>query len=622
VVPFSVEGAMSKAPQAAFGKDDLLSILIANEHLEVFEDLLKNQKEYETLLFETGRFYLQDEYAADRKLIKETAIGQLYRRAVDVQSQKMLGFLIKTHPEGVHILYKGQSPLHYAVLTEFKEGIFVLVEGGCNASLQNQNQQTALELAKKEALDLVPYLNNIGGQIKTHLTVEAKSAIEQNRLVFVEHCLMLFLRQKFLGDKTLLQNKINLNRLKRVLFEVTEVQQYEFLFSPAVNKQLIILAYEIVQVLAEKITKNELSHRIGVARDLLFEKHQLLLSIKTVLDSPWQKKTSGEFKALYDSLGECKELTEVQELKRNKEQVNIKTLTPIQILFCDHFEKQLDEIYVHFRTVMQNSAIQKPEQKDVKQNLAATKEQSSYGINLLNYIKQNYTKKEAQHLINLFQKITPSERTHFIQYAAEHIAYKYGSQLQRLMLVSEGLQQFTDCAVVRFVDYLTSEERGQFSYERSILEGVIRKLKKLNFGHETPLELVQYKSLFDLFLEGVLQQTTKFQLEKQRLKTWDPLNQRDSTLQDKWCAKEIFENTGLVTQAGEKYTYAKAEILRYGYCYGTVKEAEKRGYYLQAKTDNLLFSLSQVSEFALSAQPTPARTVTSESVKSNAYVKK
>jgi WD40 repeat protein/ankyrin repeat protein len=609
---------MSKAPQTVIGKDDLLSILIANEHLEILEDLLKNQKEYETLLLETGKFHLQNSAILDRVVIRQAAIGQLYRRAIDVQSQKMLVFLIKTHAEGVHILYKGQSPLHYAVLTEFREGIFVLVEGGGNVGLRNQNQQTALELAKKEVLDFVPYLTNLEGRIQQHLTVEAKSLMEQNRLVFVEQCLIVFLRQNLSGEKTLLQNKINLNRLKGVLFEVIGTQQYDFLFSANTNQQLAVLVYEIVQMLLQKIERNQLIQRTGVARDLLFEKSNLLSSIKAVLDSPWQKKTLADFKGLYESLGQDKGLVEIQTLKENKEHFSAKMFNPIQILFCEHFERQLDEIYIHFRTLIQSTTVHKLDQKEVKENLSATKDQPlNYNISLLNYIRQCYGKKEAQRMASLFQKITPSERTHFIQYTAEHIAYKYGSQIQRLMLAPEGLQQFADCAVMRFVDYITSEERVQYSYEPSILEGVMRKLKNLNFGHEIPLELVQYKSLFDLFLEGVLQQTVKFPMEKQLLKTFDTVNRQDKTLQDKWCAKEIFENTGIITQSGERYIHAKVENLRYGYCQGTVKEAEKRGYYFQPKiVDNLLFSSRQTLQSTQYGKSVVASTASLEPTKS------
>lgn len=584
---------LSKAPKSAIAQNDLLSVLVSNEQKLIFNEILKDKNRYQALLVNVGQFHLKNnDNPPDIKLMKEAAIGQMYKTALNAKSITMLEFLIQIHPEGLNILYKGQSPLHNAIQTKFIEAVHLLVDKGSDLALQNANKLRPLELAQKEKSDLVNYLTNEEGKAeKRKKEIEQKKIeIEKNRITFVKEFLESFCKQKLPEQKTFLQNSENLGRLNEVLTQAIKETNYDNWFVSEEYSKLTILMQMLNEMLIQKIHQNALTKKRLRGCDL-FKKSELSAALQEVLKFNWQSLVI-----------EVKEDKEQEEIKEQSETMVFKTLSPTQVVFCEHFEKQFDEAYSYFRALHSGELVAKKDLEE-KQKMEALKVLAtplpnipipianvsiptasvvSGALTLMQYFKEYYRQKEAACMVNLFRAVTPYERTHFIRYTAEQIAYKYSNQIHHLMPSSEGVEVFAQCAAARVVEYITSDESHQKGQKPSIMSEVIRRLKSWVLKQEIPPELQQQKSLYDIFLDGIIRVTSKFPTDGYRLQTINHL-----TLTDNWCSKEIFENTGIITPSGERYALPQVDVERYGYCYGTLKEAENRGLSSGPKKDEL-----------------------------------
>jgi len=137
---------------------------------------------------------------------------------------------------------------------------------------------------------------------------------------------------------------------------------------------------------------------------------------------------------------------------------------------------------------------------------------------------------------------------------------------------------FADCVVARIVEYITSADSHQIARSPGIISNMIRVMKSWVLDKEIPPEQAEQKSLYNIFLEGIIRVNSKFPKDLERLKTINNL-----TLKDNWDSKGIFENTGICTEQNERYAHQNATIDNYGYCFGTKEEAIKRDLTLGPK---------------------------------------
>lgn len=575
-----VMALLSKAPTSAIAQTDLLSVLVSNKQELILNKILQRKNLYEGLLVNVGKFYLKNkDNEPDIKLMKEAAVGQMYKTAIEVKSIAMLTFLIQIHPEGLNVLYQKQAPLHYAIQTGFTEGVYLLVDKGSDLALQNAHEITPLELAKTHALDMVNYFVNEEQKAKDRKEeiAKIKIEIEENRIKFVKEFLESFCKEKLPQQKTVLQNDENLGRLKEVLTLAIKGVKYDNWFVSKEYPKLTILMKILNKMLTQKIQQNALTKRRMIGCDL-FKKKELLAALQGVVNYDWQSIA-----------------IQPVEIEEWSEDMVFKMLSPTQVLFCEHFEKQFDEAYSYFRGLHSGELVSKKDLEE-KQKIETLKVLAltaapkipvptpignvsipagavvSGVLTLMQYFREYYSQKEAARMVDLFRAVTPHERAHFIRYTAEQIADKYRNQIHHLMPGSEGVEVFAQCVAARVVEYITSDDSHTIGHKPSISGELIRRLKSWVLKQEIPPELQEQKSLYDIFLDGIIRVTSKFPTDKYRLQTINHL-----TLTDNWCSKEIFENTGIITSSGERYSLPQVNIKSYGYCYGTVKEAQARG---------------------------------------------
>lgn len=594
-----VMALLSSAPesaiaQSAIAQNDLLSILVINNRELILNKIWQQKRLYEDLLVRVGQLHLKNNDAEpNRELMKNAAIGQMYKTALDVKSIKMLTLLIQIHPEGLNILYIGQTPLHYAVQAEFTEAVHLLVDKGSDLSLKNGKQLTALALAENQKSDLKLYLTNEvrkAEQQKNEIA-RIKSEIELNRSKFVNEFLESFVAQELPKQKTFLQkNNDNLKRLKEALDLAIKGAEYDNWFVSEEYHKLATLMQILNEMLIKKIKENALTESRRIGCDL-FQIKELSAAIQEVIDFDWQSI-----------------MDEQEENEEQNDKIVFKMLSQTQVNFCEHFEKQFDEAYSYFRALDSKKVVAKKE-LETQQKMEQLKKLSlpnipvptpmgnisipttsvvSGALTLMQYFREYYSKKEARRMVDLFRAVTPYERTHFIRYTAEQIADKYNKQIHHLAPGSEGVEVFAQCVAARVVEYITSDDSHQKEDGPSKFGELIRKLKSWVLKQEIPPELQQQKSLYNIFLDGIIRVTSIFPTDKYRLQTINSL-----TMEDNWCSKGIFENTGIITPAGERYALRQVDVDRYGYCYGTTKEAEKRGLNIGPK-EGVLWSAGRI----------------------------
>lgn len=579
--------AQSAIAQSAIAEIDLLSILVINNRELILNKICQQKGLYEDLLVRVGQFHLKNNDAQPNKeLMKDAAIGQMYKTALDSKSISMLTFLIQIHPEGLSILYKGQSPLHYAVQAEFTEAVHLLVDQGSDLALINGKQLTALKLAETQNSDLQRFLfNEIGkAEQRRNEIARVKREIEQNRSKFVKEFLESFAGQKLPQQKTILQNSENSKILKDALDAAIKGEAYDNWFVAEEYHKLATLIQILNEMLVKKITENDLTKSKFFGGNL-FERKELSAAIQEVINFDWHSI--------------------VDEQEENEEQNDtmvLKMLSPAQVTFCERIEKEFDEAYSYFRALDSGEVVSKKD-LEAKQKVELLKALPlpnipvptpvgnisiptgnvvSGALTLMQYFREYYSKKEAERMVSLFRAVTPYERTHFIRYTAEQIADKYSNQIHHLMSNSDGVELFAECVAARVVEYITSDKSHQKEGGPSIFGELIRKFKSWVLNQEIPSELQQQKTLYNIFLDGIIRVTSKFPTEMYRLQTINHL-----TLKDNWCSKGIFENSGIITPTGERYALPQVDIDRYGYCYGTIQEAGKRGFTLGPKEGQL-----------------------------------
>lgn len=555
---------------------DILSVIVANQQSLVFEALAAEDTKYHELLIAIGLFLQKSTPASmDSKtaeLCKKIAIGHCYQVAINAKSLIMLKKLIEYHPEGLSFLYKGDSPLHYCLKSRYKEGVYLLVENGSSLVLANSQKQKPIDVAKENDSDLEAYIHNAINRIQ-----QKEKLIAENYQKFIETCIAKF--QEELKEKSDLRNTKNIERLRRCLKEVFGKPVNQGLFDDNTFKTSKTLILLIIKTILEKVQKgNEITKRANILGGVKFDREKLKKLLQDVINSPWQLKKVLEPDLSFDKV----------ESKTSKE---YRMLSPIAVVFCERFEKQFDEAYGYFRAVATGELVpvQDAEEQrkiDLAKQLANHLPSVSVPIanislpvgtivagamDLMLYFRQRCRKKQAERMVLLFKAVTPSERTHFVRYTAEQLVDKYHHQIHHLSPGSEGVEVFADCAVARVVQYITSDDQNQVAYEPSKFSDAIRVIQSWLFKKEIPPEQRVQKTLYDIFLDGIVRVLSDFPKDKERLHTINQL-----TMDDNWNSKGIFENTGVELVTGEKYAHPNINVNLYGYCKGTKEEAEKR----------------------------------------------
>lgn len=258
--------------------------------------------------------------------------------------------------------------------------------------------------------------------------------------------------------------------------------------------------------------------------------------------------------------------------------------------FCDRFERQFDKAYGYFMAIAEEKAERAPDATD--KAMAAAKLASpllpsvhipgvpvevptSMAVNALitigQYIRNNYKHKEAMRFMTLFDGVKPSERTEFIRYTASQLADKFPQQMNYLALNSNGVELLADSATACIIDYIINKDRNILETQESLMGSLARKLSSFVLGTYTPPEETQYKTLYEIFIMGIITTDSKAGIEKKRLDT------RGNTLSDNWQSMGIFRNTGIITPDGRRWAHKNSKLNKYGYVAGTETEARKRG---------------------------------------------
>lgn len=547
---------------------DIFSVVIASQQEEMF-NILSENKHFHEYLETAGKLYCKldnNEKIMDGALLIKAAIAKLYQVAIDVKSTSMLRILIKRLPDGLNILRDGESPLHSAVRAKFEKGVHLLIESGCNFSLTNSKNHTALELAKEIDSELESCLENAQKRAKKkqeQAEVNYKKFVDQ---VLAEVCGELSENKKNLkneDNKKRLKEQLDLVFNKSIRYSLFEEKAYDTTTS-------LLLPCLVRSILTKVVRKKEITKTAGI-KGLIYDRLKLLKVLQEVLSSSW--RTPAPVSTL--------------ELKMTSEG---RTLSQTADVFCRRFEKQIDKAYCHFVGIVDG---QIPAADEADKVLEATKKVSAIGstavtvaasgaVDLIQYFRGNYRKKKAERMIRLFAVVTPYERAHFVRYTAEQLAIKYHHQIHHLSSSSDGVEKFADCAAARVVQYITSSDENQVAYEPSLFGEAIRVMQSWIMNQEIPTKLRKQKDLYDTFLDGIIKIASRFPEDVATLTTINNLTQ-----QDKWQSKAIFENTGICTQNGDRYAHPDAEIELYGYCFGTVEEAMKRGLTLKKSAKEL-----------------------------------
>jgi hypothetical protein len=571
-------------------KEDLLSIAIAHRQSCVLDALVRDKGRYEAMLLEIGQLYTDVTKNPDKTLLRSAAVGQLYKRALETDLQlckenpalgkaPMTVWMVKHHPEGMFILYQGMTPLQLAVRLKFSEGVYLLVEEGS-------------ELDNIFIIDQDP----VGIMIANHLknAVEKRTRapmdIKQRREGFIDAQLANILKQ-LPKERVGLNNAKSNAIFKKTVSTILEKPVHSHLFQDEVIKTLDPLASLIVQTVLEKIQSGELLEGglLQYFTELKFSDTRLAQVFEQILHSPWHTPTKN-VPVVVEPSPSAKDSKENKEIKEKLDSVEL--ISPHAEVFCQRFERQLDEAYGYFAAVVSGDVpledADDKQQKSMINKVAGqlpdiaipmtnvnipTRSFVSGAMALFSYLRQHYKRKQAKRMVDLFSAVTPYERTHFIRYTAERLAYKYHEQIHHMTPGSEGIERFADCAAARVVEYITSEDEHSVISKPGLFSNAIRVIRSWALSQEIPPEQAKQKTLYNTFLDGIIRVTSHFARDNERLQTIN-----NGTLIDNWSAKAIFENTGvIIPETGERYAHPNVDVQLYGYCRGTKEEALGRG---------------------------------------------
>ncbi len=460
----------------------------------------------------------------------------LFQKAIETKQLSMLKMLVQYYPDAL-IGIEAETLLHATIRLQFEAGMHYLIDKGIDL------KQTMETIATQVAPRYQAAIANARAQ---------RQRLEQQR-VHLEQELV----QNLQADFPLFKDTDNLKKFLQILNEVLHPKTLNQEFSQFLVENLIQYKTQIIK-----------SQTVFVNR---FKRDALRKVLSTLL-STWQQPPV--------LIAECPALS-------------TEGLSQVSTAFCERFEKQLDEAYGYFRAVASGELVSGEDQKHFSEARAvamALPNVAVQGMNvpssllalgaleLAGYLRQRYSRHKAERMTQIFKAVTPYERTHFIRYTAEQLADKYHDQIYHLMPTSEGVELFADCAAARVIEYITSSEQHQIAFEPSFFSNLVRSMKSWATGKEIPPEQREQKNLYQLFIDGIIRVSSKFPQDKERLKTINHL-----TLTDNWNTKGIFENTGIITSDQQRYAHPNVDIERYGYCRGTVQEAERRDLSLQQK---------------------------------------
>lgn len=503
--------------------------------------------------------------------------------AIHVNAIPTLKILLKLHPTVIHEPYEDKPLLLHAIeICSQKPSINAqlvmqtLVEAGIDLTL---NGESAFKVAEKlhAPASIKNYLEN-----KTREKETAKRNFKENTLTFRNECIQLLqthqqkgptsekgkqklleIIQNFIGNNTMLMQQFQKGHYDNSLFKALE------------------------DILKNKITTSQVAKEFSTT----FDSGKKYDRIKRFLEIAVENLST-------PLIQDKKEIQEDHvsgsfEIKQATESSNLQ-LSPNMINFSERFERQFDDAYCYFKGVASGELASVAEGR-VREavragQVAAIEHLPSIpvptpvgnmsiplgGIVAITaevglYFRQRYNKKQAERMNNIFTSVTPYERAHFIRYMAEQLAFKYRFQIEHLASGSEGVERFADCCVARVVQYITSSDGNTELSRESACSIISRSARSWLFSKEIPSELRQQKSLYDTFVHGLIRVTSDFDKDVERLQTINGL-----TVEDSWVAKGIFENTGIITNTQERYAHEKVNLERYGYCFGTKEEAEKR----------------------------------------------
>ncbi|PCH55454.1 MAG: hypothetical protein COC15_04310 [Legionellales bacterium] len=500
-------------------------------------------------------------------LIKQTGgMDGLFMRSILARNNPLLVKLIKQYPKYINCKYKGRPLLHYTMDYNNISACRLLVESGCNIELKdNRYHKTALQTAKEYKLERFSILfTNTVREVATQT-----KRFNNNKAQLIQKILSFMVKEKLLPT-----DKNKHFSIKKLLDE-TLFSSCKILLSKADQKN------KYVSKLYSKIAFAISSNKAEITKKGLFGKYSIL---------PDKFK-----KCLIDSISNNKKESDKGEEKKSSAQLQIFTqldyskMLDLQVMqeikenFCLRFEKQFDDAYGYFNALAKGDAVRAPDKKEHLMNAgkvgaaALATEKTALGvvlfsaISIAQYIRKRFRKSEAQCMVNLFDAVSPLERTTFIRYTAEKLADKYIKQIMHLHSGSQGVEQFADCAAARVIDYITARNSNVIVSKESKFSTMMRKMKSWSTKKEIPPEEVKQKDLYDVFIDGIRKISSKYPLDTKRLCTINKL-----TLQDNWSAKGIFENTGIITDDGKLYSHKNCDVDKYGYCYSTADEAKLR----------------------------------------------
>lgn len=474
-------------------------------------------------------------FEALQALNLECDSGALLQKAIETKQLPMLKMLLHCFPDALNALYQGETLLHSVIRAQFTEAVHTLIERGIDLESRNRAQKTAEEIANESAS---PYQ-----------FVIQKARAERREV-----------QKKRDGLERALLNGLLMD------FPLLKKRNHRMHFLGALNEALS--GRMLNQALSRFLVKS-------------------LIERKASLMDPCPPHEQFITETLQETLNT---LMVSWRMLNAQPQPPSEGFSSVHARFCERFEQQLDEAYGYFNVIASGELISPKDQSLLRPGLTRMLPDAPPGVRvpiaswadsaleLASFLRRHYARSQAERMVRIFKAVTPYERVHFIRYVAEQLADKYHAQIQHLMPGFEGVELFADCAAARVIEYLTSSEQSQRTDEPSLFTSLVRSAKSWTLGQAISPQQREPKNLFQWFIEGIIRASSKFQKDRERLKTINNL-----TPQDNWSARGIFESTGIITADYQRYAHPRLPIERYGYCKGCVEEAQHRGLTLRPK---------------------------------------
>ncbi len=496
----------------------------------------------------------------------DQGMGGLIHACIAARQPETLEYLLDRFPQAVEATYNGVPPLHQAVVTNNWALVDVLLAANASLEAIDPQKQTAMQIAASK------HMTQVIASLKQAAADREFKQQHQNKLLnnFIDNIIARLHHENWpLKDK-------NLAKMRDLL--TNTIRNHSAFFSALQNQKLD------VALTTELLMTDLIARRKDIVTGANNMRSEAIKSAIQTGIMHWQVKFAPP---VVESAAEAKEEKEDNEALLQRH-IWLNNLTS----FCSRFETQFDIAFGKFRAMADGELRSVPDEVDAAVAVGKAAAAFAPGVTLPGthmkvsgsvigvatgalldmglYIRERFRRAEAENMRNLFEAVPPSERTAIVLYTARSLAEKYKPQLIHLMTDAEGITRFADAAVARVIDYIVSSSKHQLASRPGIFKELGRWLTAWALGQEIPTELERQKGLFDIFVDGILKIQTRADLDKKRLRTISPLS-------DDWCAKGIFENTGVITPDGKRWAHPDVEIERYGYCFGTMADVQKRG---------------------------------------------